>query len=165
MRHDPQLARGASASVSLAELVGAFSYALDITEGQPAGHCVRACWIGSNIGRALGLSATERHDLYYTLLLKDLGCSSNAARICELYETGDRALKQGHKTIGPTVVRLPGAKHCPSWNWKSAAPSMPSVSRRCAPALEPTEPSSSMFGALRNRMGGGPNRRVSRLAT
>ena len=34
-----------TSSVSLAELVGSFSYALDITEGQPAGHCVRACWI------------------------------------------------------------------------------------------------------------------------
>jgi HD-GYP domain-containing protein (c-di-GMP phosphodiesterase class II) len=90
--------------VSLAELVGAFSYALDITEGQPPGHCVRACWIGSNIGRALGLSPTELHDLYYTLLLKDLGCSSNAARICELYEADDRAFKQGFKTVGTSLA-------------------------------------------------------------
>ena len=87
-------------SVTLAELVGAFSYALDITEGQPAGHCVRACWIGSHIGRALGLSAQDRDDLYYTLLLKDLGCSSNAARICELYQADDLAFKQGYKTVG-----------------------------------------------------------------
>ena len=87
-------------TVSLAELVGAFSYALDITEGQPAGHCVRACWIGSHIGRALGLGAQDRDDLYYTLLLKDLGCSSNAARICELYQADDLAFKQGYKTVG-----------------------------------------------------------------
>lgn len=91
-------------SVSLAELVGAFSYALDITEGQPAGHCVRTCWIGSHIGRAIGLSAAELNDLYYTLLLKDLGCSSNAARICELYETDDRAFKQGFKTVGTSLA-------------------------------------------------------------
>ena len=39
-------------------------------------------------------------DLYYTLLLKDLGCSSNAARICELYDADDRAFKQGYKTVG-----------------------------------------------------------------
>ena len=90
----------ATASVSLAELVAAFSYALDITEGQPPGHCVRSCWIGCQIGRALGLSPTELHDLYYTLLLKDLGCSSNAARICELYEADDRAFKQGYRTVG-----------------------------------------------------------------
>ena len=58
MRHPLDLhdaARPAGAT-SLAELVGAFSYALDITEGQPAGHCVRACWIGSRVGRAIGLA-------------------------------------------------------------------------------------------------------------
>ena len=93
-----------TSSVSLAELVGAFSYALDITEGQPAGHCVRACWIGTNLGRALGLSSTDLHNLYYTLLLKDLGCSSNAARICELYEADDRAFKQGFKTVGTSLA-------------------------------------------------------------
>lgn len=104
MFHRPVIASASTQSVSLAELVGAFSYALDITEGQPAGHCVRACWIGSHIGRAIGLSAAELHDLYYTLLLKDLGCSSNAARICELYDADDRAFKQGHKTVGTSLA-------------------------------------------------------------
>ena len=82
-----------------AELVGAFSYALDLTEGQPAGHSVRACWIGSQIGRALGLPPAELHDLYYALLLKDLGCSSNAARICELYLTDDRQFKHDYMSM------------------------------------------------------------------
>ena len=104
MLHQPILAGPKPASVSLAELVGAFSYALDITEGQPAGHCVRACWIGSHIGRAIGLTPQQLHDFYYTLLLKDLGCSSNAARICELYEADDRAFKQGHKTVGTSLA-------------------------------------------------------------
>ena len=100
MKHEPISSSDACVTVSLAELVGAFSYALDITEGQPAGHCVRACWIGSHIGRQLGLSAQDRDDIYYTLLLKDLGSSSNAARICELYQADDRAFKQGYKTVG-----------------------------------------------------------------
>ena len=95
--------RGGS-NVGLAELVGAFSYALDITEGQPAGHSTRCCWIGSHIGATLGLNAQERHDLHYTLLLKDLGCSSNAARICELYEADDLAFKRGYKTIGTSLA-------------------------------------------------------------
>ena len=29
----------------LSELIGALSYALDITEGQPPGHCTRCCLI------------------------------------------------------------------------------------------------------------------------
>ncbi|HEY2187602.1 MAG TPA: HD domain-containing phosphohydrolase, partial [Caldimonas sp.] len=48
-------------------------------------------------------------ELYYTLLLKDLGCSSNAARICELYLTDDLAFKRGYKTVGdgrPDVLRF-----------------------------------------------------------
>lgn len=96
--------RDVASTIRLSELVGAFSYALDITEGQPAGHCVRSCWIGSRIGIALGLSSRERHELYYTLLLKDLGCSSNAARICELYQADDLAFKSGYKTIGTSLA-------------------------------------------------------------
>ena len=94
-----------SSQVRLSELVAAFSYALDLTEGQPAGHSVRCCWIGSQIGRALGLSPQDRSDLYYALLLKDLGCSSNAARICELYEADDLAFKRGYKTVGTALRR------------------------------------------------------------
>jgi HD-GYP domain-containing protein (c-di-GMP phosphodiesterase class II) len=90
--------------ITKAELVGAFSYALDLTEGQPAGHCLRACWIGMQIGRELGLDAAERSDLYFAILLKDLGCSSNAARICELYDADDRAFKQGFKTVGTSLA-------------------------------------------------------------
>lgn len=95
---------GNQAETSLAQILGAFSYALDLTEGQPAGHSVRSCWIGSQIGIAIGLTPVQRHQLYYTLLLKDLGCSSNAARICELYQADDRAFKQGYKTVGTSLA-------------------------------------------------------------
>jgi HD-GYP domain-containing protein (c-di-GMP phosphodiesterase class II) len=66
----------APSAMKLSELIGALSYALDITEGQPAGHCVRCCWIGMHIGRVAGLNDDQLWELYYTLLLKDLGCSS-----------------------------------------------------------------------------------------
>ena len=38
------------------------------------------------------------------MLLKDLGCSSNAARICELYQADDRAFKAGYKTVGTSLA-------------------------------------------------------------
>jgi hypothetical protein len=50
-------------SISLAEVLGAFSHALDMTEGQPEGHCVRACWVGMHIGAEIGLSERERWEL------------------------------------------------------------------------------------------------------
>ncbi|MEP6505292.1 MAG: HD domain-containing phosphohydrolase [Betaproteobacteria bacterium] len=77
-----------------------------MTEGQPAGHCMRSCWIGQQIGRAIGLNATELRELYYTTLLKDSGCSSNAARICELFLTDDLSFKHDRKTIGLSLASL-----------------------------------------------------------
>lgn len=83
----------------LGELLGALSHALDLTEGQPKGHCVRCCWIGMQAARELELPPQALSDLYFTLLLKDLGCSSNAARICQLYLTDDLSFKQNFKTV------------------------------------------------------------------
>lgn len=85
--------------IRLSELLGALSHALDMVEGQPPGHCVRCCWIGIHIGREIGLSEPQIWELYYTLLLKDLGCSSNAARICQLYLTDDLTFKRDAKFI------------------------------------------------------------------
>ena len=98
-----------AASLKLSELIRAFSYALDVTEGQPEGHCIRCGWIGMHIGQELGLAPGQLTELYFTLLLKDLGCSSNAARICELYLTDDLSFKRDFKKVGdslPQVVRF-----------------------------------------------------------
>ena len=92
--------------ITLSELIGSLSYALDITEGQPAGHCVRCCWIGMHIGREIGLHENQLWNLYYTLLLKDLGCSSNAARICELYLTDDLNFKHDFKFVGESLPQV-----------------------------------------------------------
>ena len=85
--------------IQLAELLGALSHALDMTEGQPTGHCVRCCFIGTQIGQEIGVGELQLWELYYTLLLKDLGCSSNAARICQLYLADDIQFKHDFKQI------------------------------------------------------------------
>ena len=95
-----------ASSIKLSELIAALSQALDITEGQPEGHCIRCCWIGMHVGREIGMSDDDLWNLYYTLLLKDLGCSSNAARICELYLTDDLAFKQDFKTVGDSLPQV-----------------------------------------------------------
>ena len=100
-----QIASGESrALVSLTEVVGAFSHALDLTEGQPEGHCLRAAWIGCAIGKAIGLDDQQIYDLRHCILLKDLGCSSNAARICELYLADDRSFKHDYKFVGDGIA-------------------------------------------------------------
>ncbi|NVD06999.1 HD-GYP domain-containing protein [Vibrio sp. JPW-9-11-11] len=90
-------------TIPLSELMLSLTTALDMTEGQPPEHCIRCCWIGMNIGQHIGLSKTSLYDLFFTLLLKDAGCSSNAARICELYMTDDRAFKRNYKTVGTSL--------------------------------------------------------------
>jgi len=52
------------------------------------------------------LPENQLWDLYYTLLLKDLGCSSNAARICELYLTDDLQFKRDFKTVGDSLPQV-----------------------------------------------------------
>jgi putative nucleotidyltransferase with HDIG domain len=84
--------------IPLSQVLSALSYALDITEGQPEGHAVRTCLIGMRIAAGLGLPSPQRSALFYALLLKDLGCSSNAARVASLFGSDDRAVKKDLKT-------------------------------------------------------------------
>lgn len=81
-------------SVPLAEVVSALSIALDISEGQPEGHAGRTCLVGMRIAEVIGLDSPQRSALFYALLLKDLGGSSNAARLSSLFETDDLAAKR-----------------------------------------------------------------------
>ncbi|WP_242225175.1 HD-GYP domain-containing protein [Shinella zoogloeoides] len=92
--------------IRLAEIIEALSKALDMTEGQPEGHCIRCCYIGMHVGREIGLDDVQLHDLYYTLLLKDLGCSSNAARICELYLADDLNFKRDFKLVDGSLTQV-----------------------------------------------------------
>jgi putative nucleotidyltransferase with HDIG domain len=85
------------AVLSFAEIISALSFAVDLTEGAVPGHAVRSCILGMRIGRELRLSLSELVALYYALLLKDTGCSNNAARMCEIVGGDDRTVKNGAK--------------------------------------------------------------------
>ena len=85
--------------VSLSEVLTALSHALDLTEGQPLGHTVRTCLIGMRLADEAGLDFAARDALYYALLLKDAGCSSNAARMSALFGADDRAVKPRMKLV------------------------------------------------------------------
>jgi putative nucleotidyltransferase with HDIG domain len=87
-----------SSEISLAELLSALSFALDLTEDAIPGHALRSCLLGMRLGKRIGLPASRSNSLYYALLLKDIGCSSNAARLCEIIGGGDeREVKSGVK--------------------------------------------------------------------
>lgn len=107
----------AAAEIRFSEIVSALSVALDITQGQPEGHCMRSALIGMRLAEELRLSPSDRSALFYALLLKDLGCSSNAAKMAYLFGADDRAVKGSARMIDFTK---PGdaVKHC----WRHCAP-------------------------------------------
>ena len=74
------------------------TYALDLTEGQPEGHALRGCLVGMAVGAELGLGPESLSDLFYALLLKDLGCSSNSAKIHYIFGADDFRVKRAFKT-------------------------------------------------------------------
>ncbi len=90
--------KNSPSSISLAEILSALSFALDLTEGAVPGHALRSCLIGMRLAEELDLPSERMADLYYALLLKDVGCSSNAARLCQIIGGGDeRRVKAGVK--------------------------------------------------------------------
>jgi HD-GYP domain-containing protein (c-di-GMP phosphodiesterase class II) len=111
------------AAFRISEILSALSCALDITEGQPPGHAVRTCLIGMRIAERAGVPMEERGALFYALLLKDLGCSSNASRLCSLFEADDRALKREHKLT----------------DWSRSGPSLAYALRNAVPHASPME--------------------------
>jgi putative nucleotidyltransferase with HDIG domain len=89
----------AGPEVTLAEVLSSLSTALDLVEGQPRGHAQRTCLIAQEVARRLGLDPTARERLTYAALLKDAGCSNNAARIHQLFGADDHATKRAVKLI------------------------------------------------------------------
>ena len=104
-------------TILLSEVIGALSYALDLTEGEPPGHAQRSCLIGMRLAEELQLDAETRSDLFYALLLKDAGCTANAARMAALFGADDHALKHSAKRVD-WARRLPAF----AWSLRAVAP-------------------------------------------
>jgi HD-GYP domain-containing protein (c-di-GMP phosphodiesterase class II) len=89
----------AAAPFRTADILSALSHALDLAEGQPRGHAQRACVIGMRVAEFIRMNEADRAHLFYALLLKDAGCSSNAARMYQILLSDEIAAKRAGKTI------------------------------------------------------------------
>ena len=101
--------------IRFSEIISALSVALDITQGQPEGHCMRSALIGMRLAETLQLPSAERSALFYALLLKDLGCSSNAAKISYLFGADDHLVKRSARMTNwhrPSEALKHGWKYC-----------------------------------------------------
>jgi len=79
-------------SISLSEVISALSFALDLTEGAVYGHALRSCLLGMRIAAGITLPIEQTTGLYYALLLKDIGCSSNVGRMGQIVGEDYRAI-------------------------------------------------------------------------
>ncbi|MBV9082455.1 MAG: HD domain-containing protein [Acidobacteriaceae bacterium] len=97
--HDtnPVALREAWVSFRVAEVVSALSQALDLGSGATRWHSVRTCILGMRIAAELRLNEDIQAGLYYALLLKDAGCSSNASQMYNALGSDDIAAKRDIK--------------------------------------------------------------------
>lgn len=97
-------AKGVPDRLRVAEVVAALSQALDLGSGATHWHSVRTCILGMRLASELRLPAAAQAGLFYALLLKDAGCSSNASEIYHALGSDDIAAKREVKKTDWTRV-------------------------------------------------------------
>ena len=101
--------------VRLAELVAALSLGVDLGFGQPMEHVLRQCLIALRLAERVGLDEDARAVVYYTALLINVACHSDAHEQAKWFGD-DIALKStkygpGHPAVA--AMRLVGAGNPP----------------------------------------------------
>jgi HD-GYP domain-containing protein (c-di-GMP phosphodiesterase class II) len=92
----------------LAELVAALSLGVDLGFGQPMEHVLRQCVISLRLAERLGLGEEQRSTLYYTALLINVGCHSDAHEQAKWFGD-DIALKASKYGPDPRSLRAVAA--------------------------------------------------------
>ena len=122
-----------SEAVPVSEVLAALSFALDLTEGQPMGHSLRTCLIGMELADRFDLPLQDQRDLYYALLLKDVGCSSSSARVFELFGGDERSAQHALRLVDVgsyfKAVRFSFAYAAPGASWFQRARRIASLAR------------------------------------
>jgi hypothetical protein len=134
------------ARARLVELVAALSLGVDLGFGQPMEHVLRQCMIALRLAERIGLDEAQRSVVYYTALLINVGCHSDAHEQAKwfgddigsssthwqrmgrsmLWQTGSTARENAsHASTSPTVTAITGS----AWRGRFSASPAPSVSR------------------------------------
>ena len=90
--------------VRLAELVAALSLGIDLGFAQPMEHVLRQCLIALRLAEQSGLNAEARAVVYYTALLTNVGCHTDAHEQAKWFGD-DIALKADKYNYGLHGVR------------------------------------------------------------
>src|SRR5215204_2107151 len=107
------------AQVRLAELVAALSLGIDLGFGQPMEHVLRQCLIALRLAEGMGLDEEQRAVVYYTALLVNVGCHSDAHEQAKWFgdDIAMKSIKYDHEPrslrMAATGMRSLGAGHPP----------------------------------------------------
>jgi hypothetical protein len=97
-------------SVRLAEVVAALSLGIDLGFGQPMEHVLRQCLIALRIAERLGLGDEERATVYYTALLVNVGCHTDAHEQAKWFgdDISMKKVKYSHepRSVGEAATML-----------------------------------------------------------
>ena len=96
------------AHIRLAELVAALSLGIDLGFGQPMEHVLRQCLIALRLAEGIGLDEQQRAVVYYTALLVNVGCHSDAHEQAKWFGD-DIALKSAKYDHEPRSLRMTAA--------------------------------------------------------
>jgi putative nucleotidyltransferase with HDIG domain len=77
----------------LADLLAALSLSTDLAMGQPPAKAIRACVLATEIARHMGLPEPQVADVYWTTLLKHLGCTATAHEEVHLFGPADLEMR------------------------------------------------------------------------
>src|SRR5205823_10089617 len=84
IRSRPVTGGGTSNTVSVAETLAALSLVTDLARGHPPEEAMQACLLAAHLGHSLRLSGPDLSDVYYTTLLRFIGCTATS----EMYAAG-----------------------------------------------------------------------------
>lgn len=88
----------------LADLLAALSLTTDLAMGQAPEKAIRACVLATEVARYLGTPESEVADVYYTTLLKHLGCTATSHEETHIFgpdELGMRVVAERTDTSSP----------------------------------------------------------------
>ena len=87
--------------IRLAEALAALSLATDAGNGQPLEKSLRNAVIAARFGEALGLRGADHSDVYYTALLRSIGCTAYAHETAALLGGDDVAFHTLYERLDP----------------------------------------------------------------
>ena len=83
-----------SGETRLAELLAAFSAVTDLARGHPPDEAMRACLLATALARRFALPERDVSDVYYTALLRFLGCTATSHDYATRFGGDDVAFRQ-----------------------------------------------------------------------